>query len=145
MAYQDSAVVGTTFQLTGVWIMDPDAGGQGTARHYPYGASQREESLDAMGEANFFAGRPDPVVDFGEHEVHAFTVAVDLPHGPTWLQSVEDFRGWARAKKVLHVRDNRGRAVYGTLEGLRLRDMDWGTQASFTVTSAGRVLEVVTA
>lgn len=143
MAYRDSGPAVTVLQLQGVWIADPDAGGQESARNYPYGASQRDEGLDTLGEASFFAGRADPVVDFGEHEVHSFAVTVDIPHGPAWRTDLEDLRAWARARKTLHVRDNRGRAVYGTLEGLRMKDAPWGTQVSFTVTKTGRVQEVV--
>lgn len=145
MPYRDSARVPTVLQLQGVWIMDPDAGGQVTARQYQHGASQREESLDPMGEAAYYAGRTDPVVEYGEHESYSFGATVDLPHGPTWRTDVEDFRAWGVAKKILHVRDNRGRALYGYLDGVKLKDETWGTQASFTVTRASRVAEVVTA
>lgn len=143
MVYRDSVPVEGVLQLQGVWIMDPDQGGQASARGYPYGSAQREEALDAMGEASFYAGRTDPVMDFGEHESYSFSVTVDLPHGPAWRESVEDFRAWGVAKKVLHIRDNRGRSIHGTLGGMRLRDLNWGTQASFTVTKADRPLEVV--
>lgn len=145
MAYRDSVVAIATLQLQGVWIMDPDAGGQDTSRQYLYGAGQREESLDPMGDTAFYAGRTDPVVDFGEHESYSFQVTVDVPHGPTWRTDVEDLKAWGMAKKILHVRDNRGRAVYGYLDGVRVKDQSWGTQVSFTVTRASRVREAVTA
>lgn len=145
MPYRDSARVTTVLSLQGVWIMDPDTGGQVSARQYLYGKSQREESLDPMGEDAYYAGRKDPVVDYGEHEGYAFQVTLNIPHGPTWRTQVEDLRAWAMAKKVLHIRDNRGRALYCTLDGMRVRDTDWGSQVSFTATRASRVQEVVSA
>lgn len=144
MAGTDSEPAEVTLHLAGVWIMDPEVGEE-SVRRYLYGAGQREEDLDAMGEANFYAGRTDPVVDFGEHETYSFAVTVDIPHGPTWRTDVEDLRAFARAKRVLHVRDNRGRALYAYLERLRVRDQDWGSQASFTVVRADRVATLVVA
>lgn len=144
MVYVDSEPATTTLQLRGVWIMEPDAGGEATARQYLYGKSQRDEALDAMGELSYYAGRTDPVADYGEHEAYVLTVTTDIPHGPTWREDVESLRAWGRARQVLHVRDNRGRALYGVLESLRLRDTAWGTQATFSVTRADRVREVVT-
>lgn len=145
MPYRDSVPVGTVLQLQGVWIMDPDTGGQVSARQYLYGRSQREEFLDPMGEAAFYAGRMDPVVDYGEHEGYAFTVAIQVPHGPTWRTDVEDLKAWGVAKKVLHIRDNRGRSFFANIDGVRVKDEDWGSQVSFTATRASRVPEVVTA
>lgn len=145
MPYRDSLPVATVLQLRGVWIMDPDTGGQVSARQYLYGRGQREESLDPMGEEAFYAGRMDPVVDYGEHEGYSFQVTLDIPHGPAWRTDVEGLRAWGVAKKVLHVRDNRGRALYCTLDGVRVRDADWGSQVSFTATRASRTQEVVSA
>jgi hypothetical protein len=143
--YRDSAPATAVLRLQGVWVMDPALGGQESARHYPYGASQRQEALDTLGEATFYAGRVDPVTDYGEHEVYAFKVALDIPHGATWRTDLEDLRAFAEAKKVLHVRDNRGRAVYGTLEGFQVQDADWGSQVSFTVERRAWTVEVVSA
>lgn len=145
MAYRDSEPASITLRLQGVWIMDPGLGGQESSRQYLYGASQREESLDPMGEAAFYAGRVDPVVDYGEHESYSFPVTVDIPHGPDWRAQVEELKDWGMAKKILHVRDNRGRAVYGYLDGVRVRDTRWGSQVSFTATRASRVQELVSA
>lgn len=145
MPYRDSAPGVTVLRLEGVWVMDPALGGQESARHYLYGASQREEALDTLGEATFYAGRMDPVTDYGEHEAYVFAVILDVPHGPTWRTDLEDLRAFATAKKVLHVRDNRGRAVYGTLEGFRVRDQAWGSQVSFTVERRAWTVEVVSA
>ena len=143
MAYRDSAVTATVLPLHGVWVMDPALGGQESARNYPYGASQRQEGLDTLGEATFYAGRVDPVTDYGEHETYVFAVTVDVPHGATWREDLEDLRAFATAKRVLHVRDNRGRALYGTLEGFQVRDTDWGTQVSFQVERRAWTVELV--
>lgn len=145
MAYRYSDPASTTLPLRGVWIMDPDLGGQESARQYLYGAAQREESVDPMGEAAYYAGRTDPVVDYGEHEAYSFRATVDIPHGPDWRAQVEELMGWGMAKKVLHVRDNRGRAVYGYLDGVSVKDTAWGSQVAFTVTRASRTQELVSA
>lgn len=145
MTYRDSAPGTVTLVLHGVWIMDPARGGQESARNYPYGASQREESLDTLGEVSFFAGRTDPVTDFGEHEAYALAVTLDVPHGATWRADLSDLQGFAVSKRVLHVRDNRGRMVYGTLAGFRVTDMDWGSRVSFVIERRAWAVEVVSA
>jgi hypothetical protein len=89
-----------------------------------------------MGTASFFAGRRDPVVDYGDHEAAGVSVSIDLPHGPGYIQDLADILSWAARKRTVHYRDGRSRALYGTLDGLRRRDMAWGTQVSFTVTRA---------
>lgn len=144
MVYRDSLIGSTTLELQGVWIMDPATGGQGSARGYPYGAAQREERVDPMGEATYYAGRVDPVTDYGEHEYVSMAVTLDVPHGPTWQADLEDLRAFALGKRIMHVRDNRGRALYGTLEGFRIMDQTWGSQATFTVERRGYPVEVVT-
>lgn len=145
MPYRDSTTASTVLNVRGVWVMDPDLGGQESARQYLYGSAQRDESMDPMGEAAFYAGRTDPVVDFGEHESYSFGVTVDVPHGPDWRTQVEDLRTWGMAKKVLHVRDNRGRSLYGYLDGVKVRDAPWGSQVAFTVTRASRSVDTVSA
>lgn len=142
MAYRDSEAATTDLQLLGVWVMDPALGGQESARHYLYGASQREENLDPLGEATYYAGRTDPVTDYGEHESVGVSMTLDIPHGPTWRTDLEDLRAFAMGKRVVHVRDNRGRALYGTLEGFRVSDQSWGSRVSFTVERRDFTVEV---
>jgi len=145
MATKDSATVTTTLALQGVWLQDPMVGDQESARHFPYGSAAREESLDPMGEETFFAGRTDPVTNYGEHEAYAVGVTMDVPHGPTWAQDLEDLRAFAGSKRVIFFRDNRGRALYGVLESFRIRDAAWGSQVSFTVSRRDHAVTVVPA
>jgi hypothetical protein len=133
MAYTDSEPVTAELTLVGVWIHDPGAGGQDTSRSYPYGRSQRELALDMLGEANYYAGRTSPVVDYGEHDAVSFRVSIDIPHGPNWRTDLVDLRAFATGKQTLFFRDNRGRALYGQMEEFREIDQDWGTQVNFTV------------
>lgn len=133
-AFTDSAPALCTLDLTGVWIHDPAASAQDTARHYPFGANQREAALNTMGEANYYAGRQDPVMDYGEHLAEDYSFTLDVPHGVDWVTQVRELRAFAVAKRTLMFRDNRGRAIHGQMTGYRERDQGWGTQVSFTVT-----------
>jgi hypothetical protein len=134
MAWRDSEPVAVTLALRGVHLHDPALGGEASASVFPYGADSKEDSMDTMGTGAFYAGRQDPVVDFGEHVGEAVAVTVDLPHGPTYIQDLEDIRSWAARRRTIHYRDGRTRALYGTLTDVRRRDQAWGTQVSFTVT-----------
>lgn len=133
MPSTDSAPVTGTIVLEGVWIHDPlDA--QGTVHQYLYGRSARSGDLDVMSQGSFFAGRADPVVDFGEHVSESVRVAVEIPNGAAWAAQLEELSTFARAKRPLVFRDNRGRQMAATMSGYAESDMDWGTAVSFTMT-----------
>lgn len=133
MPYADSAPVVTELALIGAWIHDPAIGGEDSTRSFPYGASQRDDSLDNMGEAAYYAGRRDPVVDYGEHQAASVGVTLDVPHGVTWREDLDYLEDVASGRRTIHFRDNRGRELYGQVTGYRRKDVDWGTQVSFTV------------
>lgn len=143
MAWTDSEAVEAVLPLLGVWLHDPGTGGQETAAHYLYGASQRDDALDVMGEARYYAGRQDPVVDYGEHQSMVVRVAVDIPHGDTWRTDLDTLEGFATGRTTIHYRDNRGRALYGQMGDFSRKDQDWGTQVSFTVTQSAWDRELV--
>jgi hypothetical protein len=143
MPWSDSDPAELTVGLAGVWIHDPETGGQASARHYPYGASQRDDGLDTMGQPNYYAGRESPVVDYGEHSAFVVGVSLDVPHGATWRTDLEDLASFASAKRILFFRDNRGRALYGVMGDLKRTDQDWGTRVSFSVTQVHRDVELV--
>lgn len=132
-AYTDSGPEVTELDLRGVWLHFPGGDPADSSRSYPYGASQRGDALDIMGEANYYAGRADPVVDYGEHQEVVIQVTVDVPHGADYRASLTDLTYFAESRQTVHYRDNRGRAAYGQMEGFSRKDMDWGTQVSFTI------------
>lgn len=143
MSYTDSVPVETVLVLAGVWIHDPGTGGQESSRNYPYGASQREDALDTMGEGRYYAGRADPVVDYGEHQSWVVGCTIDVPHGETWRTDLEELEAFARGRTTIHFRDNRGRALYGQMVDFKRKDQDWGTSVSFSVTQSSWDVETV--
>lgn len=142
-AYTDSAPVTAELELEGVWIHDPNSASD-TVRNYPWGRSQRELSTDPMGESTYYAGRANPVTDYGEHEAVEFRVTVDVPHGAAWQADLDDLRAFALGKRTIYVRDNRGRALYGQMKAFREVDQDWGTQVGFTISQSHWTTETVT-
>lgn len=144
MPWADSESEVTSLGLLGVWIFDPEVGAESSVRVYLYGSSQREDSLDAMGAPGYYAGREFPVMDYGEHSSISVSVTVDIPRGESYFQDLEDLIAFAASKRTLHYRDNRGRSMYVTLDGMRRKDTSWGTQVSFTATRAHRDIEMIT-
>lgn len=144
-AYTDSEAVTALLPLVGVWIHDPLVGGQDSAANFPYGADQRELALEPVHEAQFYAGRVDSVVDYSEHRNEIFGVTLDVPTGPTWIAARRSLRDFAEARRTLMFRDNRGRAIYGQMEGYRERDTAWGTMVSFSVRRSSWDVETVVA
>lgn len=133
MPYTDSDPSTVTLALRGVWLWDAEAGGEDSAYFFPYGASNKSDALDVMGVSTFYAGRQDPLVDFGEHANRTINVAVDIPYGATWREDLEALEGFAASKRTVHYRDSRMRAGFGTLNGLNREDQDWGTRVTFQV------------
>lgn len=143
MAYRDSEPATTELDLRGVWLHFPDGDPADTTRSYPYGASQKGDALDVMGEGNFYAGRADPVVDYGEFQAATVSVVIDIPHGATYRADLADLDYFAAARATVHYRDNRGRGVHGQVSGYQKKDQDWGTQVSFTITQSSWDRELV--
>lgn len=133
MAYRDSLPVVAQLDLVGVWVHDP-ADPAGTIRHYPYGSAAREQTVDVMGTALYYAGRTYPVVDHGPHAAESVSVSVQVPHGPDWRGAVDSLRELAHSRATILYRDNRGRSMPGVVSGYRESDQRWGTQVSLTVT-----------
>lgn len=123
-------VADTELELQGVWLHDP-ADDQVTVRQFLYGKDTRSTSIDTIGTSQRFAGRTFPVVDFGEHEDEELSINVDIPHGPTHRTEESDLRGFMEMKKTLFLRDNRGRAAYGTMSGYNQADQAWGVTVGF--------------
>jgi hypothetical protein len=142
MPWADSAPTETTLDIRGVWIHDPDDP-ETTLRSFAYGANQRGDSFDAMQAGTYYVGREDPVFDYGDASSFSADFTIDVPHGEDYTDNVITLRQYARMKKNLWIRDNRSRAVYGSMSNLKVTDQAWGASVSFTFTQAHRTVETV--
>jgi hypothetical protein len=131
-SYTDSVSSTASLALQGVWIHDPESAA-GTVRQYPYGKAARDLSVDVDQQPLYFAGRTNPVVEFGETQESVFAVRVDVPHDAVWQTTVDTLRAFSTLRKVICIRDNRGRKIFGPVSGYREKDQEWGTEVSFSV------------
>lgn len=143
MPYTDSASVTIELPLLGVWIHDPEDP-EGTVYSFPYGSNSRDDSYDAMGSGTYYVGKESPVFDYGEPSAFSVSVALDIPHGPTYRADVAKIREFAAIKRAIVYRDNRGRVVYGEMSSLKVSDAGYGSAVSFIVTQAYRAVSEVT-
>lgn len=144
MPFTDSDPHVTTLDIRGVWIHDPD-NPEATLRQFPYGANQRGDSFDGMQSGTYYAGREDPIFDFGDSSGTSADITIDVYHGPDYTENMITLRQYAAMKKMLWLRDNRSRAVFGTMSGFKTSDQSWGSTVSFTFTKAHRAITEVTA
>lgn len=133
MAYADSVVVTGGLSLQGVWLHDP-LDPENSTRVYPFGADSRESAVDVDAGGTQYAGREFPVIDYGEGGSEAETIRLQVPHGPDYQAQLEELRAWARARRTLYLRDNRGRNLRGHLSGLRSSDQPYGSDVQFVFT-----------
>jgi hypothetical protein len=133
MAYTDSNVVTTSITLPGVLIHDP-ASPQSTIISYPYGENTRDTAIDVEQSGTQYAGRTFPVIDYGESETQVENVRLIVPSGPDYQTQLESLIRWQRLKRAVQYRDNRGRAVRGTMSGLKIADQAYGADVQFTLT-----------
>jgi len=133
VSYTDSVPVTGSVKLAGVWLHDP-LDPASTTRVYPGGADSREHAVDVDAAGTQYAGRVFPVVDYGEGESQVETIRLVVPHGVDYQATLEELDIWQRAKRTLHLRDNRGRNLQGTVSGLRFSDQPYGSDVSFTFT-----------
>lgn len=117
-------------ELQGVWIHDP-ADAATTVKQFLYGKDARSTAIDTTATVQQFAGRTFPVTDFGEYELEDISLTVDIPHGPTHRTEEDNLRTFMEMKKTLFLRDNRGRAAYGTMSGYNQADQAWGVTVGF--------------
>jgi hypothetical protein len=122
-----------TLALTGVWLHDPDDA-EGTATGFPYGAAAREHSYDTAGQGTLYAGRTYPVTDYGEHEEETLTVSIAVPHGSGYAADLATLASFARAKRTVWARDNRGRSLPATINSFKIQDQKWGATVAITLT-----------
>lgn len=143
MPYTDSDPVEATLDLTGKWLHDP-LDPESTAYNFPYGPGS-EASVDAAGVGTLYAGREFPVYDYGEHEEETLTASVQVPHGPTHATDLAALATFARAKRTLWFRDNRGRSAASTITSFKVKDERWGSLVSLTLARLDYAVEEVSA
>jgi hypothetical protein len=144
MPYTDSEVTTATLNIVGVWLHDPlDI--EGTIGNYIFGSAQRDTTVNAMEAGTFFAGREAPVFDYGEHIGRSYGVTIDVDHGPTYRAQLKALQDLAESKRSVWFRDNRGRAVHGTMSNFRIVDQKWGSSVSFAILEADRDVTLVDA
>lgn len=137
MPYTDSVTSSIALPLQGVWLGDTSPSVLSPI-NYMYGKAQRDHAINTMGEGSYYAGREAPLFDYGEHSEVTFSVTIDVPNGATYLAEIEALEAYATSRRPVWVRDNRGRAVHGTISGFKVNDTAWGAQVTFTVTKAHR-------
>lgn len=142
MPWTDSDPVTTDIRLRGVWIHDPDDP-EGTLRQFAYGANQRGDSFDAMQSGTYYVGKEDPVFDYGDASGSSAEITIDVYHGADYTDNMITLRQYAAMKKSLWLRDNRSRAVFGSMSNFKTSDQAWGSSVSFTFTKAYRAVETV--
>lgn len=133
MAFTDSAVQEAGIDFQGVWIHDP-TDPQGTVRQFLYGKATRSAAISLEVAGHNYAGRVFPVYDYGDYEDNKLTVALDVPFGDTWAADIAALQVFAETRQTLVLRDNRGRAFHGVMEGYQEKDEESGTTVSFTFT-----------
>lgn len=135
MTYIDSDPETSSIAFSGIWIHDP-VDPEGTIRQFPFGDIGSLSNAIAVDQAGaHYAGRTHPVWDFGEHQTDTFAVTLYVPD-ETWTADMTTLRDFAQARRILVVRDTRGRAIHGALGGYTESDAAWGTQVGITVTRA---------
>lgn len=134
MAFTDSDIVtGGPITLDGVWLhdlADPD----GTVRQFRYGKSLRSTDFDPQGTQLLYAGRTDPVLEYGEHRLQSYSIGIHVPFGPDWEDDLLALQGFVEGRNTLALRDNRGRAMKGHLSDYQESDIDSGTMVTFRFT-----------
>jgi hypothetical protein len=130
--YTDSVPVTAELALQGLWVHDPQDP-SGTVKNYPYGRAQRSSGLSTDQTALMFAGRSNPVVDFGEHQTAQMSAQIDLPESTDRDVKVEELQEFAVARRTICVRDNRGRKFFGAIDDVNDSDEDWGTRVGMKI------------
>lgn len=119
----------TAPHLTGVWIHDNlDSGG--TVRQFLTHADDRGETIDIESSEFLFAGRTQPVYQFGDFRRRTIAVTLEIPWSDTWEDDLDFLIELFESRRPFVYRDNRGRLVYGVLLKLDPKDARWGTQVN---------------
>lgn len=142
MPYSDSASVSVSINLMGVWIHFP-GNEESSSANFIYGSNARSTSMNFLGSGTFYAGRVDPIFDYGEHESRRISVSIVVPHGPDYRTNLDTLEAFAQSRTAVWFRDNRGRCVYGVIEDYSTSDEASGSVVSFNISKAHRDIVTV--
>lgn len=141
--FTDSEPVTTdTASFLGLWIHEPEDP-ESTVKQFIYGKDLRSFSREVQGTEQLFAGRKFSVVDFGEHQTETFSIQIEIPFGPDYFDNRQYLIDLLDSRKVIFIRDNRGRGIFGTFRSLDDSDEDFGSSMSFEVMRANRDIQRV--
>jgi hypothetical protein len=122
----------TSLPISGIWLHDP-ADPMDTVTNFPYGKSARSSAIDIAQTSLVFSGRRYPVTEYSDNQQDQFSVRVDIPNDENYFTALADMQSFAASRSTVMLRDNRGRAAYGSMSGYREDDQDWGVQITFTL------------
>jgi hypothetical protein len=144
MPTTDSDAVAASIPLLGVWLHDPE-NEESTAHGFFFGSAQRSDGYDGMGVGTYYVGRSAPVYEFGEFEARSVDATIDVAYGETYADDLARLRAFAESKITLWYRDNRGRALFGTITAFKVNDAAWGMSVSLTFTESHHDVTMVSA
>lgn len=135
--YSPSASASGTEVLNNVWI-HALSNPAGTVHNFMYdgdgaGGATRQDAYDTNPVEFQAAGRPYPLVEFGEHRTRKLTVKLQLPS----TSDVTAFNTLANTQGLLVYRDGRGRRGRGYIDAVQFTDTAAGQSVSFQFIYAG--------
>lgn len=115
--------------LSGVWVFDPTAP-ETTELNFLYAVGKsRTEDIDPGATKLYFAGRANPIVEYGAMLELSFKLQILVPgFDASHDVAVNYWRAAIANKRTLCYRDNRGRLLFLAISGkLGIADGDAGT------------------
>jgi hypothetical protein len=119
-------------QLQGVWVHDPE-NPDDSIQQYRFGKDNRSDDVEVHASEQFFAGRELPVYDFGEHTQDDSSYSVLVASGDDYHEKMQTLKSFVKSRRIVIVRDNRGRHSRGVILSVSKTDQPIGTEATFTV------------
>ncbi|GAA0313833.1 hypothetical protein GCM10008967_00400 [Bacillus carboniphilus] len=119
--YSESVVVSQSIKLTGVWlhdVTDPEG-----IHNFKLDGGGRSKDWSTDAAYMKFAGRPDPVTEFSEHEDDVVNATIKIMRESGEHIILERL---LKSRNILCYRDGRGRRLFGTATQFPLTDESWG-------------------
>lgn len=120
-----------------------------------FNSGQTQDTLSVATTQLQFAGRANPVTEFGEYQTEAMLIKATIPFQGNPVFSVDDMTyadatsvlfdpNWGllslmRQRTTIVVRDRRGRVVFGTIASLQFQDQPTGFDLQMNVSSVDYV------
>lgn len=117
--------------LLGVWIFDPTTADASDTNFLFAQASSRTEDIDPAASALLFAGRLNPLIEYGVSLQIDLKLTVLIPFDVYHDANVQYWRGIVTNKRTVVYRDGRGRLIYMAISSkLAIADGVAGTAIS---------------